>query len=109
MRKVIEYTRVEIVGDGDPLDLVSFTRLCRLEEDTVAHLVDSGVLEPVGRTRAEWRFSQRAVARGHTAARLMRELELDEASIGLVLDLIEERDSLRRQLAVLRSMIEDED
>ena len=109
MRKVIEYTRVEVVGEGDPLDLVTFTRLCRLDTETVVHLVDSGVLEPVGRTRAEWRFPQRAVVRGHTAARLMRELELDAATIGLVLDLLEERDSLRRKLAVLRSMIEEED
>lgn len=98
---VIEYTRVEVVGDGDPLDLASFTRLCQLEPDTVSHLVDSGVLEPLGRTRAEWRFPQRAVMRGCMAARLMRELLLDEASIGLVLDLLEERDSLRRELAML--------
>ena len=89
------------------IDAIRF--LFRLDADTVAHLVDSGVLEPVGRTRAEWRFPQRAVARGRTAARLMRELELDEASIGLVLDLLEERDSLRRKLAVLHSMIEEED
>lgn len=109
MRKVIAYTQVEVVGGGDPLDLVSFTRLCQLDPDTVAHLVDSGVLEPLGRTRAEWRFPQRAVARGRTAARLMRELELDEASIGLVLDLLEERDTLRRELAVLHSLIEQEE
>ena len=109
MRKFIDFTRVEVVGDGDPLDLVSFTRLCRLEADTVAHLVDSGVLEPVGRSPDEWRFPQRAVARGRTAARLMRELELDEASIGLVLDLLEERDNLRRKLAVLHSLIEEDD
>lgn len=109
MRKVIEYTRVEVVGDGDPIDLMSFARLCQLEPDAIAHLVDLGVLEPVGRTRIEWRFPQRAVVRGHTAARLMRELELDQASIGLVLDLLEERDTLRRELAVLHSMIEEED
>lgn len=109
MRKVIEYTRVEVVGDGDPVDLLSFTRLCQLEPDVIARLVDSGVLEPVGRTRTEWRFPQRAVMRGRTAARLMRELELDEASIGLVLDLLEERDSLRRELAVLSAMMDKAD
>ena len=98
---IIEYTRVEVVGEGGPLDLASFTRLSKLEADMVSRIVESGVLEPLGRNRDEWRFPQRAVVRGCMAARLMRELELDEASIGLVLDLLEERDSLRRELAML--------
>lgn len=106
MRKIIELTQVEVVETGDPLDLVSFTRLCRLEADTVAYLVDAGVLEPVGRTRTDWRFPTRAIARGRAAARLMHDLEVDEASVGLVLDLLEERDELRRQLALLNSLIE---
>lgn len=105
MRKIIELTQVEVLEAGDPLDFVSFTRLCQLEADTVAYLVDAGVLEPLGGSRADWRFPPRAISRGRTAARLMHDLEVDEASVGLVLDLLEERDALRRQLALLNSLI----
>lgn len=106
MHRIIELTEVEVLEGGDALDFVSFTRLCRLEADTVACLVDAGVLEPLGQSRADWRFPPRAVSRGRTAARLMHDLELDEASVGLVLDLLEERDELRRQLALLNSLFE---
>jgi chaperone modulatory protein CbpM len=107
VRKTIEYTQVEVLESGDPLDLVTFTRVCRLEPDAVTYLVEAGVLEPLGRSRTEWRFPPRAIARGRVAARLMRELELDPASIGLVLDLLEERDALRHQLAILRSLLDE--
>jgi chaperone modulatory protein CbpM len=106
MRKTIEVTQVEVLESDDPLDFVTFTRICSLKADTVAYLVDAGVLEPLGRSRADWRFPARAVSRGRTAARLMHDLQVDEASVGLVLDLIEERDELRRQLSLLNSLLE---
>lgn len=107
MRKIIELTQVEVVESGDTLDFVSFTRICRLDGDTVAYLVEAGVLEPLGAARTDWRFPPRAVSRGRIAARLMHDLEVDEASVGLVLDLLEERDALRRQLALLNSLLEE--
>jgi len=89
------------------IDLVAFTRVCRLEADTVTYLVEAGVLEPLGATRAQWQFSAQAIRRGRMASRLMRDLELEEGSVALVMELLEDRERLRRRLAALESLLED--
>ncbi len=47
------------------------------------------------------------MSRGRVAARLMRDLEPDTASVALVLELLEERERLRQKLALLRSLVDD--
>jgi len=103
--EIVECTAVEIVEPADELDLMTFCRICRLETDSVVELVEEGVLEVTGASPAQWRFTGAAVRLGRTAARLRHELNLDTAALGIVLELLEQRSELRRQLAMLRGLL----
>lgn len=104
MPEVIECTSIEVVENGDELDLRAFARLCSLETDFVVDLVEAGILDPQGGTPREWRFAASTLWRGRAAARLSRDLGLDAAALGIVLDLLEQRADLQRQMALLRAL-----
>ena len=104
-REIVECTSVEIVEAAGPLDLTTFCRVCRLETESVVELVEEGILEPAGASPAQWRFTSVAVRRGRTAARLRQELGLDAAALGVVLELLEQRSELERQLATLEHLL----
>jgi chaperone modulatory protein CbpM len=97
---------VEIMDSGDRLDVTTFTRLCHIEPQFLIELVEAGVLEPEGESFGEWQFPGSDLSRGRIAARLRHDLGLDPPALGLVLDLLEERARLERQIAVLRGIIE---
>ena len=61
-------------------------------------LVEEGVLEPIGRDRAHWRFSGSSLHRARAAMRLQQDLRINLAGIALALDLIREIDALRERL-----------
>ncbi len=69
-----------------------------LSSERVVQLVDEGLVEPVGREPAEWRFSGRSVRRVVVAERLSRDLRLNAAGAALVLDLLDEVKQLRQRL-----------
>lgn len=66
-----------------------------------------GVAEAQGPEQAHWRFSARQVRRVYIARRLKRDLELDTQALPVVLDLIEEVESLRRRVRLLERVIQD--
>jgi chaperone modulatory protein CbpM len=72
---------------------------CRVDESFVTALVEHGIIDASGTARSDWRFARATVVRVAKARRLERELELNPAGVALALDLIEEIERLRRQLA----------
>lgn len=93
-------------GQGESVEAGELCELCNLETEVLVEWVSLGVVEPAGARVAEWRFSARQVRRAHTARRLQRDLELTPDGLPLVLDLLEEVRSLRRQVSVLRRSLE---
>ena len=83
------------------LTLPELCRFCDADDAWIMEMVDHGVLEPRGRTRAEWTFRALHIARAKKARRLSRDLDVNAAGIALILDLLEERDALRRRLSLL--------
>lgn len=71
---------------------------CRLHAEYVIELVEEGVLDAEGRDPAQWRFDAAALRRVQRARRLRRDLGLNTAGVALVLDLLDEVESLRRRL-----------
>jgi chaperone modulatory protein CbpM len=65
-------------------------------------LVDEGVLVPAGRTSDDWVFTGDALRRARTAQRLGRDFALGPAETALVLDLLDEIGTLRRQVDASR-------
>ena len=86
-------------GIVDALSLQDLCRFCRADETWVIELVDHGVLDPVGSGRNNWRFVGNSILRAKKARRLSADLGVNIAGVALVLDLLEERETILRRLS----------
>jgi len=71
-------------------------RCCGVNAEYIMDLVEEGVLEPQGPTPAAWRFGGGSVRRVQIALHLQRDLRVNLAGAALVLDLLDEVETLRR-------------
>ena len=85
----------DVLGEDVELTLVELCRTCRLPAERVTELVEEGIIEPLGREPAGWRFRWTSVRRVRCALRLERDLGVNLAGAALALDLLEELDRLR--------------
>jgi chaperone modulatory protein CbpM len=88
----------DVLGEDVELTLVELCRTCRLPAERVYELVEEGIIEPLGREPAGWRFRWTSVRRVRCALRLERDLGVNLAGAALALDLLEELDRLRGRL-----------
>lgn len=89
-------------NETDVIGILTMTELCHFcSADTqwVFELIEHGVVDPANGPESEYAFEAVSVLRAKKARRLERDLGINMAGIALVLDLLEERDQLRRQLA----------
>ena len=90
--------------EGVPLDsrlcltLDELCDICSVSAERVRRLVDEGIVEPVGRKPAEWRFTRVSVTRVRFAERVARDLDVNTAGAALALDLLDEVERLRARL-----------
>lgn len=90
--------------EGEPLDnSVSLTLdelcdICGVPAERVRGLIDEGVVEPVGRAPAEWRFTRVSVTRVRFVEHVARDLDVNTAGAALALDLLDEIERLRARL-----------
>jgi len=87
-----------VVEEQIEFALADLCRACAADREQVVALVREGVLAPVGRAPEEWRFSGPSLKRTRTALRLAQDLELSLAGAALVLDLLDELETLRSRL-----------
>jgi chaperone modulatory protein CbpM len=80
------------------LSIHELSRMCEVDERHIVEYVEEGVLNVV-EVRSEWHFTGDALRRARLALRLERDLELNVAGVALAIDLIEELQQLRRELA----------
>ena len=59
-------------------------------------IVAEGIVEPLGASRAQWRFSGVAVTRIQRVVRLQEEFDVNLPGAALALELLEEIERLRR-------------
>jgi chaperone modulatory protein CbpM len=86
-----------IIDEEISLTLDEVCRACATETTVIVALVEEGVLEPStpdGETD-KWVFSGSNLRRARIALRLRRDLEINLAGIALMLDLLDEIESLR--------------
>lgn len=89
----------ELLDDETEIPMVEVCRACQAEEAFIAELVDHGLLNPSGgRRRDEWSFDVVGLRRIRTASRLRRDLNIDVASLALVIELLEELHELRERV-----------
>lgn len=88
----------EVLEEEVELTLGDLCRACGLPSDRVYELVDEGIVDPLGRDPARWRFHGISVRRVRCALRLERDLGINFAGAALALDLLEELESLRARV-----------
>ncbi|MEM7054886.1 MAG: chaperone modulator CbpM [Pseudomonadota bacterium] len=85
----------------DQENAVSISEVCtivNLQAEVLCQWVAEGIVTPSGERVNEWRFSQRHIQRIRQARRLQQDLEINTASLPLVLDLLDEISQLRRRI-----------
>ncbi len=100
-KKRQDILQCEIIETRVEMSLSDLCEVCTVTSERVVQLVDEGLVEPVGREPAEWRFSGHSVRRVVVAERLSRDLRLNAAGAALVLDLLDEVTQLRQRLSWL--------
>jgi chaperone modulatory protein CbpM len=90
----------------------SFDELCRrhlLDADFVVECVECGISEAMGfsenRPPTQWLFTATAVLRIERARRLQRDLDIELGDMAMLLDLLEEVESLRHEVTTLRKRL----
>lgn len=87
-----------LLDDATPMTLAELARACRAAEEEVHVWVVEGVLQPIGDSPPEWRFTGPALRRARLAVTLTRELEVNAPGVALALDLMDEIESLKAAL-----------
>jgi chaperone modulatory protein CbpM len=85
-----------LLDDSVEFSLAELCAACSVSEQVVIEIVAEGIVEPLGRDRAQWRFSGVALARVHRVMRLQQDFGVNLAGAALALDLLEEVERLRR-------------
>jgi len=92
-----------LLDESSELTLEELARACGVQRGVLVEMVEEGLLEPVDRGLAPWRFHGPALQRVRAALRLQRDLELNLAGTALILDLLGEIERLERRLHCLGS------
>jgi chaperone modulatory protein CbpM len=89
---------------------ISMREICEREgfsQTVVVNLVELDIARPVaGTTVEDWLFDTTDVHWIKTAVRLHRDLELDWIATGMLVDLLRQREQLRRENRRLRQQLE---
>lgn len=92
---------IEATGQPEPmLSLEDLCRACAVQTEFVMTLLEEGVAQPAeGHHPGTWRFNEVQVKRVTVAWRLQRDLGVNPAGAALALQLLDEMETLRAQLA----------
>ena len=94
----------EILEQDVELGLADLCGNLHISAEQLFEMIEHGIAEPSGREPANWRFSGVNIRRIQCARRLQRDLGVNQAGAALALDLLDELQRLRRQLARLESL-----
>lgn len=84
--------------DDIELTLAELCQAAQLPAERIIDFIETGVIEPQGRQPTQWRFSGVCVRRVTSAVRIQKDLGVNEPGLALVLDLVQEIETLRRRL-----------
>ena len=88
----------EVLEEEMELTLAELCRACQVPAEQVIEIVEEGVVEPLGRDPAHWRFHGISVRRISFVLRMQHDLGVNIAGSALALDLLEEIEDLRTRL-----------
>jgi chaperone modulatory protein CbpM len=97
------WVQAEVVENEVRFTLTQLSRACGTDDAEIMALVEEGVVVAV--EHSPLFFNRHALARARTALRLLHDLELNAHATALVLDLLDEIDEMRVELAQLRAQL----
>jgi chaperone modulatory protein CbpM len=97
-KEIVSLLTGEVLEEEVELTLAELCRACRLPAERVFDLVEEGVVEPVGRDPARWRFRGICVRRVRCVLSLERDLGVNVAGAALALDLLDQIEAMRSRL-----------
>jgi len=95
---------IMIIADYSQTSVFTLQELCEIcgiSVDVVHELVEYDIIHPKYTTKHQVVFEMVDLQRAKTALRLQRDLELNFAGVVLVLNLLDELETLRKQAAFL--------
>jgi hypothetical protein len=102
--QIIRYRHGSEVPTGGMISLEELSRQVDLHPEMVVRLVELGLVDPEV-SEPEWLFHDTVVPRVWKIIRLHRDLGINWAGIGVVLDLLERIEGLEREIAWLRKQL----
>lgn len=97
-RKEIMALAGVLLDEQTPLTLADLSRACAVHAECIVELVEEGVIAPLGDAPQRWRFTGTHLRRVRTAIRLQSDLGVNLAGAALALQLLDEIETLRREL-----------
>jgi DNA-binding transcriptional MerR regulator len=102
--QIIRYRHRSEVPGGGLINLDELSRLAGLHPEMIVRLVELGLVDPEV-SEPEWLFQDTVVPRVWKIIRLHRDLGINWAGIGVVLDLLERIEGLEREVKWLRKQL----
>jgi chaperone modulatory protein CbpM len=88
------------------LSFIEITSILQLPETTLLDIIEHGILQPVtGNTTDTWLFEQQMISVLKKAVRLHQDLEINWQGIAMVLELLEQREQLQIENALLKQRL----
>jgi chaperone modulatory protein CbpM len=101
--KTLKVISGKILEEGASLSLVEICQNCQVPAETIIRLMEHGVISPSQGTKSsQWRFHQSALVRADKALRLKRDLGINLAGTALVLELLDEIETMKQQLSMFK-------
>ena len=97
-KNMTQITEISIVEDEVHMSIIELCHTINIEQKDLVAWVQEGILNPIGNSPEDWRFSGDALSRAKKALRLSRDLEINTPGVAMVLDLLDEISELRKRL-----------
>lgn len=88
----------DLLEEGLELTLGELCRAGHVSADVVIEMVDQGLIDPLGRDPARWRFTGISLQRVRCAQRLRHDLGVNMPGAALAVELLDELERLRARL-----------
>jgi chaperone modulatory protein CbpM len=98
MKKELLVIAGTVMDESVRFSLGELCECAKTSQEQVLEMVEEGILDPEGASIHTWRFDTRALKRVQIAIRLQHDLGVNLPGSALVLDLLEEMETLRRQM-----------
>lgn len=97
---------IRVSEQDSQLSSDEFCQCCNISQAVLHELVEHSIAIPIaGQVMEEWQFTVASVSLAKKATRIQRDLAVDWTGIALILELVEQRDSLSAEVNNLQQQL----